>query len=384
MPSFPSSRTAVASSWCRADSESCPPSVGISARSSRIRRSRGPRSTRLCLRTSRLSRRARPNARAGHLPIRCRRSPSIPSLGSWPENSRRAESASTPSVQDGSGPTWAVAARAAASRSEAVRSSWGSFSRRMRPGDSTETGRESTGKRHGYEPRGTCRERGGIATLKTRFTELVGCTVPIQQAGMGDLAPPRLAAAVADAGALGMVGLTSAPLSYVVNSLDETRHLTSGVFGANFIYRGLVDESTGKVDPEFAGVVEAAASRARVVEFFYGTPDPALVEEVHAGGALVSWQVGSREEAIAAERARCDLIVAQGTEAGGHVRGKTGLLALLSEVLESVHAPVVAAGGIGSGRAMAASLAAGAAAVRVGTRFVAATEAEAHPAYLQK
>src|SRR5439155_654477 len=81
---------------------------------------------------------------------------------------------------------------------------------------------------------------------------------------------------------------------------------------------------------------------------------------------------------------RCDLIVAQGTEAGGHVRGKTGLLALLSEVLESVHAPVVAAGGIGSGRAMAASLAAGAAAVRVGTRFVAATEAEAHPAYLEK
>src|SRR5256885_4173406 len=77
---------------------------------------------------------------------------------------------------------------------------------------------------------------------------------------------------------------------------------------ANFIYLGLVDESTGKVDPQFAGVVEAAASRARVVEFFYGTPDPALVEEVHAGGALVSWQGGSREEAIPAEqigRASC-------------------------------------------------------------------------------
>src|SRR5437867_2482899 len=223
-----------------------------------------------------------------------------------------------------------------------------------------------------------------VSMLRTRFTELLGCTVPIQQAGMGDLSPPRLAAAVADAGALGMVGLTSAPLSYVVKSLDETRHLTSGAFGANFIYLGLIDESTGKIAPEFAGVVEAAASRARVVEFFYGTPDPALVEEVHAGGALVSWQVGSREEAIAAERTRCDLIVAQGTEAGGHVRGKTGLLALLGEVLESVHAPVIAAGGIGSGRAMAASLAAGAAAVRVGTRFVAATEAEAHPAYLEK
>src|SRR5256714_5415650 len=193
----------------------------------------------------------------------------------------------------------------------------------MRPGDSTETERESTGKRRGYEPRGTCRDRGGIATLKTKFTELVGCTVPIQQAGMGDLAPPRLAAAVADAGSLGMVGLTSAPLSYVVKSLDETRHLTSGAFGANFIYLGLVDESTGKVDPEFAGVVEAAASRARVVEFFYGTPDPALVEEVHAGGALVSWQVGSPEEAIPAERTRCGSTVGPGAEAGRPGRGET-------------------------------------------------------------
>src|SRR3989442_7944585 len=149
-----------------------------------------------------------------------------------------------------------------------------------------------------------------LTMLRTKFTELIGCTVPIQQAGMGDLSPPRLAAAVADAGALGMVGLTSAPLSCVVKSLDETRHLTSGPFGANFIYLGLVDESTGKVDPEFAGVVEAAASRARVVEFFYGTPDPALIEEVHAGGALVSWQVGSRAEALAAGRARGRLLLA--------------------------------------------------------------------------
>src|SRR3989449_10901343 len=132
-----------------------------------------------------------------------------------------------------------------------------------------------------------------LTMLRTKFTELVGCTVPIQQAGMGDLSPPRLAAAVADAGALGMVGLTSAPLSYVVQSLDETRHLTSAAFRANFIYLGLVDESTGKVDPEVARVVEAAASRARVVEFFYGTPDPAFVEEVHAGGALASRQGGS-------------------------------------------------------------------------------------------
>src|SRR2546425_551091 len=174
-----------------------------------------------------------------------------------------------------------------------------------------------------------------LTMLRTKFTELVGCTVPIQQAGMGDLSPPRLAAAVADAGALGMVGLTSAPLAYVVKSLDETRHLTSGIFGANFIYPGLVDETTGKVDPEFAGVVEAAASRARVVEFFYGTPDVSLVETAHAGGALVSWQVGSRDEAIAAERARCGLVVAQGAEAGGHVGGEGRLIGVLRSSLEA-------------------------------------------------
>jgi NAD(P)H-dependent flavin oxidoreductase YrpB (nitropropane dioxygenase family) len=201
---------------------------------------------------------------------------------------------------------------------------------------------------------------------------------------MGDISSPRLAAAVADAGALGMVGLTSAPLAYVEKSLDEMRKRTSGVFGANFLIPGLIDDATGKVDPDFAGVVEAAASRARVVDFFYGEPDPGLVDVVHAGGALVSWQIGSRDEAKAAERVGCDLIVAQGIEAGGHVRGKIGLLALLGEVLDAVRIPVVAAGGIGTGRAMAAALAAGASAVRVGTRFAAAAESEAHPRYVQK
>jgi len=87
---------------------------------------------------------------------------------------------------------------------------------------------------------------------------------------------------------------------------------------------------------------------------------------------------------VAADRAGCDLIVAQGIEAGGHVRGKIGLLALLGQVLPAVRVPVVAAGGIGTGRAMAAALASGASAVRVGTRFVAAEESDAHPSYVKK
>ena len=202
---------------------------------------------------------------------------------------------------------------------------------------------------------------------------------------MGKVATPRLAAAVAEAGGLGMVsGIVSAPPEYVAKILGEIGRSTSGAFGANFIVAFVRDEATGKLDSDFAKVLETAASRARVIEFFYADPDPSLVEAAHAGGALVCWQVGSREEGIAAEKAGCDFIVAQGTEAGGHVRGKIGLLPLLGEMLPSVKLPVVAAGGIGTGSAMAAVLAAGASGVRVGTRFVAAEEAEAHPTYVEK
>jgi NAD(P)H-dependent flavin oxidoreductase YrpB (nitropropane dioxygenase family) len=158
--------------------------------------------------------------------------------------------------------------------------------------------------------------------------------------------------------------------------LDATRKLTSGVFGANFILVG--------TDPVQAReMVKVAAAHTKVVEFFYTAPDPIVVEIVHNGGALACWQVGSREEAVAAVDAGCDFVIAQGIEAGGHVRGTIGVLALLDQVLGAVNVPVVAAGGIGSGRAMAAVLAAGADGVRVGTRFLAVEEAEAHPDYLQ-
>src|SRR3989475_1605794 len=219
--------------------------------------------------------------------------------------------------------------------------------------------------------------------LQTKFTELLGCTVPLQQAGMGKIASPALAAAVAEAGGLGMVsGIASAPPEYVAKILDGLRRSTSGAFGANFIVDGV--RESGKLDADFVKVLEVAASRAPVVEFFYENPDPELVEMAHAGDALVSWQVGSAPEAVAAEGVGCDLIVAQGTEAGGHVRGTIGLLALLGEVLPSVKVPVVAAGGVGPRRAMAAALAAGASAGPGGTRFVAAAEAGAPPAYVDQ
>lgn len=214
--------------------------------------------------------------------------------------------------------------------------------------------------------------------ITTRFTELVGCTIPIQQAGMGAVAPPELAAAVSEAGGLGMLGtahpgLTPASLA---DRLQRLCALTDKPFGVNFI---VAPQVLKHLDLR---CVEIAASAARVVEFFYAEPDRALVEMAHGGGALVSWQVGTKSEAIAAADAGCDIIVVQGIEAGGHVRGTVGTLALLSEVIGSVHVPVLAAGGIGTGRAMAAALAAGADGVRVGTRFLAATEAAAHPEYV--
>lgn len=193
---------------------------------------------------------------------------------------------------------------------------------------------------------------------------------------MGGLDNSRLAAAVANAGALGMVPVGGLSPERASKVLDDVKMNTSGAFGANI---------TGPFEEveNMRMLVDAGARGGKVVEFFYGWPDPSLVKAVHSQGALASWQLGSKEEAIAAEEAGCDLIVAQGIEAGGHIRGKVGLMALLDEVIESVKIPIVAAGGIGSGRSMAAALAAGASAVRVGTRFVAAAESGAHPEYVK-
>jgi nitronate monooxygenase len=208
--------------------------------------------------------------------------------------------------------------------------------------------------------------------LSTRFTSLIGCTIPIQQAGMGGVATTELAAAVADAGALGMVGGVRVSARTLTAWLDAVPRETRRRLGVNFLVP-FVDRAC----------VDVAAARVRVVEFFFGEPDVALVAQAHGAGALAAWQVGSVEEARAAAGVGCDFIIAQGVEAGGHVRGQIGLLPLLDAVLNAVSVPVVAAGGIGTPRAMAAALAAGADAVRVGTRFIAAAESAAHPSYQQ-
>jgi nitronate monooxygenase len=213
--------------------------------------------------------------------------------------------------------------------------------------------------------------------MRTRFSELVGCSVPIQLAGMGAAATPELAAAVSNAGALGMVGTARPGLSPATlkSMLDDVRSRTSSPFGVNFLVEPGYD-----IDPR---CFELAARSARVVEFFYGEPDPALVAIAHDGGALACWQVGSQTEAVAAQEAGCDFIVAQGIEAGGHIRGTVRLLDLLGELTSAVDIPIVAAGGIGTGRQIAGVLAAGADGVRIGTRFLAAKESGAHQRYVE-
>jgi nitronate monooxygenase len=206
--------------------------------------------------------------------------------------------------------------------------------------------------------------------MHTRFTELVGCEVPVQLAPMGAICTPELVAAVTKAGAMGMTAMPMAPADAVAEMLEGMQAAAHGPIGFNVLMPFLDVE-----------VVDAAAPRCRVVDFYHGDPDPTLVTRVHERGALAGWQVGSVDAATAAADAGCDLLVVRGTEGGGRMYGSRSLWPLLVEVLDAVDVPVIAAGGIAEGRGVAAALAAGAAGVRMGTRFVATPESGAHPAY---
>jgi NAD(P)H-dependent flavin oxidoreductase YrpB (nitropropane dioxygenase family) len=196
--------------------------------------------------------------------------------------------------------------------------------------------------------------------MRTRFTDLVGCRLPCQLAVLGGVGTLALASAVARAGGLGMV-----PRSIKVPESG------SEALGKGFLIPYL---------PPLEDMVEEVRG-LRVAEFFWGVPQAAIVAAAHSAGPLVSWQVGSAEEGRAAADAGCDFVVAQGVEAGGHVRGAQALDELLGEVLSAVSVPVVAAGGIGSAERVAQLIAGGADAVRIGTRFLACPECDTHPAY---
>ncbi len=203
--------------------------------------------------------------------------------------------------------------------------------------------------------------------LSTRLVRDLGFEVPIIGAPMSPQAGGRLSAAISNAGGLGMIGVAAAQtVEALEHDVADVRALAPGrPFGIGLMV-WVVDAR-----PE---LLEAAiALRPRVLALSFG--DPAKhVPAARAAGIRVVSQVQDRASALEAERAGVDAIVAQGTEAGGHT-GSVGTLPLLQIVLESVRVPVIAAGGIATGRGLAAVLAAGAQAAWIGTPFLVAEEA---------
>ena len=191
---------------------------------------------------------------------------------------------------------------------------------------------------------------------------------------MGGVATPELAGAVAKSGALGML------CEYAPEPAPERMtHALDLAGGGGTVGMGFFGHW---IDSDLA-TFEIAAAWLRVVEVFWSVPDPKLVDRANAAGqALVTWQVGSAHDAVLAEDAGCDFVVAQGVEAGGHVRGTMPRMELLDAVLETVTIPVVLAGGIATAEDVRAAIDAGASGARVGTRFVATEESSAHPAYI--
>lgn len=210
-----------------------------------------------------------------------------------------------------------------------------------------------------------------MTTLATDFTSLAGIEFPIVQAPIGSASTPELVAAVSNAGGLGMLSLTWRTPSEARELIRQTRALTDRPFGVNLV---LLWDAAERL-------AIALEEGVPIVSLSWGDPTP-WVEQIHAAGALVIHMVGSTAAAIAAKRCGVDAVVAQGLEASGHVEGRTGIMALIPEMVDAVAPlPVLAAGGIGDGRGLAAALCLGASGVWLGTRFLLAEEADAHPDY---
>ena len=205
---------------------------------------------------------------------------------------------------------------------------------------------------------------------RTPVCELLGIDQPIVQAPM--VAVPELAAAVSNAGALGMLTLTwSTPAA---DPVRETAALTDRPFGGNLVL----------TSDQHRRLYEALDAGLRIVSLFLGDP-AGYVEQIHDADGIVLHTVGSVEEARRAVAGGVDVVVAQGWEAGGHVGSQIATLPLVPAVVDAVApVPVIAAGGIGDARGVAAVFALGAQAAWLGTRFLLAQEMPIHEQYRQR
>jgi nitronate monooxygenase len=202
----------------------------------------------------------------------------------------------------------------------------------------------------------------------------LGLERPVFQAPIGSIASVELAAAVAEAGGVGHLACTWRNPDQLGDLFRAMRSLTKRPYGANFVLDFPIDQRLGI----------ALDHGVPVISFFWGD-GASHVSSVKAAGSVAIQVIGSVDEAKRAADAGFDIIVAQGREAGGHVRGGLGTMTLVPQVVDAVAPlPVLAGGGIADRRGVKAALDLGAAGVWVGTRFLAAQEANIHPVYQER
>ena len=209
--------------------------------------------------------------------------------------------------------------------------------------------------------------------MKTRITELLQIENPIIQGGMAWVAEHNLAAAVSAAGGLGIICAANAPASWGRDEIKKARELTDKPIGVNVMLLSPYADEVAQV---------LAEEKVPVITTGAGNPGK-YMEMWKAAGSKVIPVVASVALARMMERGGADAVIAEGTESGGHI-GASTTMTLVPQVVDAVKVPVIAAGGIGDGRGMAAAFMLGAEAVQLGTRFVVATESICHPNYKER
>lgn len=210
--------------------------------------------------------------------------------------------------------------------------------------------------------------------MQTKLTDLLGIEHPIMLAGMNGVAWSDVVAAVSEAGGCGVLGAEGWTPEQVRDECQKVRALTKRPYGVDF----LIAVNDNPIDCVKVAIEEGAS----VMVAGLGVP-ARIVDMCHEAGLVVMSMAGKVEHAIKAEQSGCDVIIAQGSEAGGHT-GSIGSIALWPQVVDAVRVPVLAAGGIFDGRGLVAALAMGCHGIWVGTRFIASSEARAHEIYKRK